>query len=66
MVESRAGANDFRVKMGVQDKAVTAREPEVDVVHTSNKDNPTIAVDRVIHLEGLSSERRGPRHQIRR
>ena len=50
------GAKDYRIKMGSKTKTChvkmlkryIAREPEVDVVHTSNKDDATIAVARVI------------------
>ena len=49
-----------------------AREPEVDMVHTSNKDDVTTAVPRVIYQdtdpelgEVLSSERNGLKFQIR-
>ena len=57
-------------------KRCIVREPEVDVVPTSDV-VPTLAVVGVIHrdtdpqlgvstrLRGLSSERRGPRHQVR-
>ena len=56
-VESRVVANDYRIKMnkdGVQDKDVPrefveevfAREHEVDMVLTSNKDDVAIAVAR--------------------
>ena len=78
IVENRAGENDYRVKIGFKTKTYhvkkyIAKEPEVDVVHTSNKDDATVAVARVFtkiltqswgstRLEGLSSERRGPRH----
>ena len=45
-MESHVGANDYRVKMGSKTKTYhinmlkkyIVREPEVDVVHTSNKD----------------------------
>ena len=45
IMESLVGANDYRIKMGVKTKTLhvnmlkkyIAREPEVDVVHTSNK-----------------------------
>ena len=46
-VESRVGTNDYRVKIGSKTKTYhmnmlkkyyIATEPEVDVVHTSNKD----------------------------
>ena len=55
-VESRVGAKDYRVKMGSKTKTYhvdmlkkyVAGEPEVDVVHTSNKDDATIAVAGVI------------------
>ena len=83
-VESRVGANDYRIKMGSKTKMYhvnmlkkyIAIEPKVDVVHTSNKDDVTIAVARVIYQDtdpelgstrtrGLSSERRVSRCQIR-
>ena len=56
---SRVGANNYRVKMGFKTKTYhvnmskkyIAREPEVDVVHTSNKDDATIAVARVIYQD---------------
>ena len=32
-------------------KKYIGREPEVDVVHTSNKDDATIAVARVVHQD---------------
>ena len=56
-MESRVGANDYRIKMGSKTKMnhlnmfkkYIAREPEVDMVHTSNKDDVTIAVSRVIY-----------------
>ena len=32
-------------------KKYIAREPEVDVVHTSNKDDATVAVARVIYQD---------------
>ena len=55
-MESRLGANDYKVKMGSTTKTYhvnmmkkyTAREPEVEVVHKSNKDDATVAVARVI------------------
>ena len=58
-VESCVGANDYRIKMGSKTKTYhvnmlkkyIAREPEVDVVHTSNKDDATIAVARVIYQD---------------
>ena len=58
-------------------KKYIAREPEVDVIHTSNKDNANIAVARGIYkdtdlelggstrIRGLSSEKRGQKRQIR-
>ena len=82
-MESRVGANDYRVKMGSKTKTYhvnilmkyIAREPEMVVVHTSYKNDPTVAAARVIHqdtdqelntrLRWLSSERRGLRHQVR-
>ena len=56
IVESRVGANDYRIKMRSQTKKYHVnmlkkyipRKPEVDVVHTSNKDDVTIAVAGVI------------------
>ena len=55
-VESHVGSNDYRIKMGCKTKMYNvnmlkkyiAREPEVDVIHTSNKNDATIAVARVI------------------
>ena len=46
-VESPVGANDYKIKMGSKTKMYhinmlkkyIARDPEVDVVHTSNKDD---------------------------
>ena len=50
-VESRVGANDYRIKMYNVNmfKKYIARKPEVDIVHTSNKDDVTIAVAGVIY-----------------
>ena len=50
-MESRVGANDYRIKMGSKRKTYhlnmlkkyVAREREVDMVHTSNKADVTIA-----------------------
>ena len=58
-VESRVGAKDYRIKMGSKTKTFhvnmwkkyIARESEVDVVHTSNKDDATIAVAGVIYQD---------------
>ena len=56
-VESRVGANDYRIKMGSKtyhvnmQKKYIAREPKMDVVHTRNKDDATIAVARVIYQD---------------
>ena len=60
-VESRVGANDYRIKMGSKTKTYhlnmlkkytsIAREPEVDVELTSNKDDETIAVAGVIYQD---------------
>ena len=58
-VESHVGDNDYRIKMGSKTKTYhvnmlkkyIAREPEVDVVHTSNKDDATIAVAGVIYQD---------------
>ena len=58
-VESRVGAHDFRIKMGSKTKMYhvnmlkkyIAREPKVDLVHTSNKDDATIAVATVIYQD---------------
>ena len=58
-LESRVEANDYKIKMGSTTKRYhtnmlkkyIAREPEVDVIHTSNKDDVTIAVDGVIYQE---------------
>ena len=59
IVESCVGANDYRIKMGSKTKTYhvnmlkkyIAREPEMDVVQTSNKDDVTIAVARVIYQD---------------
>ena len=81
-MESRVGANDYRVKMVSKTKTYPvnmlkkciSREHEVDVVHTSNKDDATIAVARVIYQDtvpelgevpDLVSPERGSRCQIR-
>ena len=58
-VESRVGANDYRVKMGSKTKIyhVTmlkkyiSREPEGNVVPVDNADDATIAVAGVIHQD---------------
>ena len=58
-IESPVGANHYRKKMGSKTKTYhlnmlkkyIAREPEVDVVHTSNKDDVTIAVAGVIYQD---------------
>ena len=58
-IESRVGANDYRNKMGSKTKMYhlnmlkkyIAREPEVQVVHTSNKDDATIAAAGVIYQD---------------
>ena len=58
-VESRVGANDYRIKMGSKTKTYhlnmlkkyIVREPEVEVVQTSNKDDATVAVARVIYQD---------------
>ena len=58
-MESHVGANDYRIKMGSKTKTYhlnmlkkyVARTHEVDVVHTSNKDDATIAVARVIYQD---------------
>ena len=58
-IESRVGANDYRIKMGSKTKTYhlnmskkyIVRELEVDVVHTSNKDDATIAVAGVIYQD---------------
>ena len=55
-MESRVGANDYRVKIGSKTKTYhvnmskkyIARQPEVDVVLTSNKYDATVAVAGVI------------------
>ena len=78
IVESRVGANDYRIKMGFKAetyhlnmlKKYIAREPKVDVIHTSNNDDATIAVAGVIYQDtdpelGLSSKKRGSRCQIK-
>ena len=58
-MESCLGANNYRIKMGSKTKIYhmnmlkkyIAREPEVDVVHTSNKNDATISVARVIYQD---------------
>ena len=58
-LENRVGANDYRIQMESKTKMFhvnmlqkyIARELEVDVLHTSNKDDATIAVARVIYQE---------------
>ena len=58
-MESRVGAKDYRIKMGSKTKTFhvimwkkyIARESEVDVVHTSNKDDATTAVAGVIYQD---------------
>ena len=57
IMESHVGANDYRIKTASKTKTdhlnmlkkYIAGEPEVDVVHTSNKDDVTIAVAGVIY-----------------
>ena len=59
IVKNRVGANDYSLKMVSKTKMYhvnmlkmyIARELEVDVVHTRNKDDVTIAVARVIYKE---------------
>ena len=59
IIERLLKANDYRVKMRSKTKTYhrnmlkkyNAGEPEVDVVHTSNKDDATIAVSRVVHQD---------------
>ena len=58
-MESRVGANHYRVKMRSKTKTYhvnvlkkyNARKPQVVVVHTSNKDDATIAVAGVVHQD---------------
>ena len=58
-VESHIGANDYRIKMGSKTKRYQvnmlkkyiARNPEVDVVHTSNKDDVKIGLAGVIYQD---------------
>ena len=56
-MEGCVGANDYRIKMGSKTyhvntlKKYIAREPEMDVVHTRNKNDATIAVAGVIYLD---------------
>ena len=60
-MESRVGADEYRIKKGSKTKMYMyhmnmlkkyiAREPEVDVIHTSNKDDVTIAVAGVIYQD---------------
>ena len=59
IVESPVGANDYRIKMGSKTKMYhlnmlkkyIATEPEVNVIHSNNKDDATIAVARVIYQD---------------
>ena len=59
IVECHVGANDYRTMMGSKTKTYhvnmlnkyIAREPEVDVVHTSNENDATIAVAGVIYQD---------------
>ena len=59
IVKSRVGANNYRIKMGSKTKMYhvnmlkkyIARETEVDVVHTSNENEATIAVAGVIYQD---------------
>ena len=59
IVETCVGANEYRIKMGSKTetyhvnvlKKYIVRELEVDVVHTSNKDDATIAVAGVIYQD---------------
>ena len=59
IVESRVGAIDYRIKMGSKTKTYhlnmlkryIVREPEVDMEHTSNKDDVTLAVAGVIYQD---------------
>ena len=58
-MESRVGAKGYRIEMGSKTKMYhlnllkkyIVREPEVDVVHTSNKDDVSKAVAGVIYLD---------------
>ena len=58
-MESCMGANNYRIKMGSKTKTYyvnmlkkfIAREPKVDVVHTSNKEDATIAVAGMIYQD---------------
>ena len=58
-VESRVGANDYRVKMGSKTKTYhvnmlkkyISREPEVNVVPVDDTDGATVAVAGVIHQD---------------
>ena len=58
-VQSRVGANGYRIKMGPKTKMYRlnmlkkyiAGEPKVDVVHASNKDDATLAVAGVIYQD---------------
>ena len=59
IVKSHVGVNDYRVKMRSKTKTYhvnvlkkyIAREPEVDVVHTSNQVDATIAAAGVVHQD---------------
>ena len=54
IVKSRVGAKDYRIKLGSKAKTLkkyVSREPDVDVVHTSNNDDVAIAVAGVIYQD---------------
>ena len=67
------GANDYRVKMRSKTKMYhvnvlkkyIAKEPEADVVHTSNKDDATITVARVVHQDTESELEKVPDLEVK-
>ena len=76
IVENRVGANDYGIMMVSKTKMYhmnmlkkyIARELEVDVIHTRNKDDVTIAVAGVIyqdtdHIPDLSATVRPPQER---
>ena len=66
-VESRVGANDYRVKMGSKTKTYhvhmlkkyISREPEGNVVPVDDTDGATVAVAGVIHQDEVPDPERG-------
>ena len=72
MVKSHVGANDYRAKMRSKTKMYhvnvlkkyIAKEPEVNVVHTSNKDDTTILA-RVVHQDTDSELEKVPDLEVK-